>query len=153
MDGLYYVPYRQEVHVGGSQGFAWRELAAELGISKLKAQQVVLFTDCCYSGAFASHTSVPLEPFDMLKRKGVMVFASSKPTELSWQMPKLKHGAFSFSVLEALGGKADFDKDKRITLSEIVAFVTGRVKSLTDDKQHPFLPPGSFDPGLVLAHL
>ena len=68
-------------------------------------------------------------------------------------MPKLKHGAFSFSVLEALGGKADFDKDKRITLSEIVAFVTGRVKSLTDDKQHPFLPPGSFDPGLVLAHL
>ena len=68
-------------------------------------------------------------------------------------MPKLKHGAFSFSVLEALGGKADFDKDKRITLSEIVAFVTGRVKSLTDDKQPPFLPPGSFDPGLVLAHL
>ena len=31
VDGLYYVPYRREVHVGGSQGFAWRELASYRG--------------------------------------------------------------------------------------------------------------------------
>lgn len=152
-NGLYYMPYRREIQIGGMDGFAWRELAAELGISKLKAQQVMLFTDCCYSGAFASHTSLPFDSSDFLKRQGVMVFASSKPTEVSLQMSKLKHGAFSFSVLEALAGKADFDGDKKITLSEIVAFVTGRVKVLTDDRQHPFLPPGSFDPGLILVHL
>ena len=151
-ENLFYSAYR-ESRAHAVNPFYWHELASELGTDSLSSKQVMLFTDCCHAGSFGAGASSTTELYDVMKYAGIMVFASSKGEEYSYESGSWKHGAFTLALLEALEGKADFDHDKKVTLSEVIAFVTGRVKQLTNDRQHPFLPPGTFDPGLVLSHV
>ncbi len=47
------------------------------------------------------------------------------------------HGAFTWSVLRGLDGKADADHDGFVTAGELIDFVSSDVSDLTKNKQHP----------------
>lgn len=75
--------------------------------------------------------------FDTSRRSGTWVFSSSRGAELSYESRALKNGLFTRGVLDALQGKADSDKDKRITLPELKSFVFEAVRQASTDLQHP----------------
>ena len=83
-----------------------------------------------------------------------MVFSSSRGVETSLEMASLKHGAFTYAILKGLRGQADLIADKRITISELQAYVANQVKQITEDRQHPHIPlMKDFDPETVIAHV
>jgi hypothetical protein len=48
------------------------------------------------------------------------------------------HGAFTEALIEGLSeGKADFLHNGSVSVSELDAYIAGRVKALTDGRQHP----------------
>ena len=67
-----------------------------------------------------------------------MMFHSSADSEISYEDPQWKHGAFTYAILEALeSGKGDNSGDYIIDFDELNLYVKKRVKQLTDGKQHP----------------
>jgi WD40 repeat protein len=65
---------------------------------------------------------------------GTVVFTSSQGKELSREDEKWGHGAFTLALLEGLQGKADHPE---IHISQLDAYVEGRVKELTNNRQRP----------------
>ena len=81
---------------------------------------------------------------------GTVVFTSSQGKELSREDEKWGHGAFTLALLEGLQGKADHPE---IHISQLDAFVEGRVKELTNNRQRPTMvrPPGMTNVPIALA--
>ena len=59
----------------------------------------------------------------------------------------MENGAFSRALLEALRGKADYNRNGIISAGMIELYVSGRVKELTGGKQTPLAckSPGMSD--------
>ena len=68
---------------------------------------------------------------------GVIVMCSSMGREESREDDAWGHGAFTRALIEGLRGAADYDHDGSVTLNELDLYVTERVKTLTEGKQHP----------------
>ncbi len=108
------------------------------------ARNVIMMLDSCHSGAALDPKS-PFITADRLignieKKSGVIVISSSTGSEVSIESPEWKHGAFTYALIEALKGKADFIKDKKIFVGEMNLYVPSRVKELTKDRQTPSIP-------------
>lgn len=56
--------------------------------------------------------------------KGIMQLVACAPGEFSHESEKLKHGVYSYYVLEALSGKADSNHDGIVTLKELDLYVS-----------------------------
>lgn len=79
-----------------------------------------------------------LSLIDSSRRSGAVVIASSLGREASLEAPPWKNGAFTEELLNALRTPvADTDKDGRLDVRELVAYVARAVPKLTDDRQHP----------------
>jgi hypothetical protein len=143
---LYYVPHDDDA------GFLpWNDVAS--GLREVRAGSILFLSDCCHAGAFGKQASQDELAHALLREARVMVFAASRGLEASWEMPELKHGAFTYAILEGLEGKADLIDDGRITITELQTYVANRVKQLTNDMQHPHIPRvNDFDPEAVIAH-
>jgi len=150
-DGLYYFTHEGDLEDLKSTCVSWQDIARSLKI--IQARQVLFFSDCCHSGAFGDQTATQDQLAEALvKDAGVMVFASSRGSEKSAERSEWGHGAFVRALLEGLDGQADLIADGEITVSELQTYVVDRVRKLTDNCQHPYLPRlERFDPGLVLA--
>ncbi len=61
----------------------------------------------------------------------------SGPNEVSGEDDELRHGVFTYFLLEGLRGKADTDKDGIITVDEIYRYVSREVPRATGQEQHP----------------
>jgi WD40 repeat protein len=150
--GLYYVTHEGDLDALQATCVNWKEVAELLG--KVHAKQVIFLADCCHAGAFADRSASTDELAKPLVDAGVVVFTASKGSELSAESKEWGHGAFVYALLEGLQGKADLMKDGNVTVGALQAYVTVRVKELTDDHQHPQIPvAGNFDLGLVLARM
>lgn len=79
----------------------------------------------------------------------VLVFASSKGEQVSWEDPKFRHGAFTQALIEGLGEewRADPFKLGHVTYKGLDAWISARIPVLTQKKQTPRLmaPPGGVD--------
>jgi uncharacterized caspase-like protein len=71
------------------------------------------------------------------KSKGRVIISSSSANEVSKEDDNLKHGIFSYYLLEGLKGKADQDTDGIITVSELFSFLSREVPNATGQDQHP----------------
>lgn len=110
-----------------------------------KAGRVVAFVDACRAGAIGSIPTASqlklnraLDALTMTEGE-LLLYAASRPGEVSYEGPQYGggHGAFSFFLLEALNGAADFDGDQKIDLKELLNFVSQKVAEATNDRQHP----------------
>lgn len=114
----------------------------------------LIFMDACHSGEAGADmlefASIKDASTDNLMKEitdadpGVTIMSSSTGKEFSYEKPSWGHGAFTKAILEGLGGKADYNKDKTIYFSELNNYVSERVKELTKGKQHPFTPINIF---------
>lgn len=123
------------------------------GTNGVNCKKLILL-DACHSGqvgqeliSFASLKAANLNSLvDEIvnKEPGVTVMTSSSGREFSYENPRWGHGAFTKAILEGFDGNADYNKDSAISLLELNLWVTERVKTLTDGRQHPYTPINLF---------
>lgn len=113
-----------------------------LRVVRRNVRGVVLMLDTCHAGALklaAPNLSALEDPAARLTAsEGFFLLAASKPGEESEERVELGHGAFSYALLEGIGGAADADKDGYLSVTELFGYVTREVASLTGGLQHPY---------------
>ncbi len=111
-------------------------------LRKLRSQRTVLLVDACHSG-FAMKGMKSGGSFSGAKYRGQgrVVIASSRQSQYSVEHKKVKHGVFSYVLMEALKGQADGDRDGVVTLLEMWSYLFPRVKRLAVQlKNYPQTP-------------
>lgn len=103
---------------------------------------IVVMLDTCHSGSLRLAARGLASADDLAARlsagEGFFLLAATKPGEESKEKPELRHGVFTYAVLEGLQGPADADNDGLVTVSELFGHVARRVPRLTDEQQHPY---------------
>lgn len=130
--------------------------------SRLKASLVVFTADACHAGQLgwatynSSNTGQTSEALANLgaKDRAILKLLSARPTERSFEDARWDggHGIFTYSLLEALRGRADKDNDRFVRASEVIDFVSQQVPAQTNTRQNP-RTAGSFDARFPLAVL
>jgi uncharacterized caspase-like protein len=69
--------------------------------------------------------------------QNVLIMAATGANGVAFESAQLKHGMFTYALLEGLNGLADIDNDKRITVGELSTFVRSRTAELSDGKMNP----------------
>ncbi len=153
-DGLFYMlpaeVERQSIVATGVAGALFkRKLAGIKG-------KLVVMLDACHSGAVEKEAGGQrqLRPItddfvrDMVREdSGVIMMCSSRSQEVSLEDPNLGHGFFTQALTEGLSGKADYNKDGFVYLTELDNYLYERVKELTNKQQHPVTAkPASVEP-------
>jgi Uncharacterized protein containing caspase domain len=102
-----------------------------------KAKEKIIILNCCYSGGIKAE-------MDKLGITDIIVIASSRADEVTYENTIIGGCFFTNSLKAALMGKADFNKDRKVTLDEAFRYVhKDVVKKTTNSKnaqpQHPTL--------------
>jgi uncharacterized caspase-like protein len=104
---------------------------------QLPALKQVVFIDACHSGssveALAMRGGTEEKALAQLSRSsGIHVMASSESQQQSAEITSLKHGVFTYVLLQALSGKADgAPADSKVTVYEIKSYIDDQVPELT----------------------
>ena len=139
-DGFYLVPTNVTKLYGDpeqlrTKGISDEELKNRL--TMLKAQKQIVIMDACHSGAAVATMKVRAAPSDekaivrLARSSGVVILASSGTQQFAAEFAELKHGTFTYALLEALEGKADRGGDGQVTVNEIKLYMEERVPELT----------------------
>jgi uncharacterized caspase-like protein len=90
----------------------------------------------------ASARPVALKSDKKLFPDNFTIIAASQSDQVSSSSPDLKHGIFSYYLMKGMEGDADSNKDGRITLGEMQAYLVenvGRQAGMMSRKQEPQL--------------
>lgn len=163
-NNLYLLPYDTEYDNIASTGYPMWDIETALK-RFIKAGKVIVIADACHSGGVG-------QTFDIAHRAnrgvkvnaiseglqslsgvgdGVCVISASGDRQLSQEGQQWGggHGVFTYHLLQGLNGAADYDKDNRVSLGEIVPYLSQQVRRATRNAQCPNVA-GKFDPALSL---
>ncbi len=130
----------KENHV--TAGVRMSDFDEMLRVVRQSVRGVVLMMDTCHSGALRVGAPGLVSMDDPAARltasEGFFLLAATKPGEESKEYPSLRHGAFTYALLEGLQGKADADGDGIVSVSELFGYVTRAVAEISSDTQHPY---------------
>ena len=106
-------------------------------IEKLKPKSVTMFFDACYSGYSRDpEKKVTLltaaRPIKIMAEEGdaprnFTIFSASGVEQISSGLKEAKHGIFSYYLMKGLEGKADKNKDRKITNGELRDYLVQNV--------------------------
>lgn len=82
---------------------------------------------------------------DLLRRSGAIVFSSCRGNEFSYEQDEIGNGFFTRSIIDALSGKADTDRNRSVSISELRKYVEDDVARKTGDLQHPTIDRDNFN--------
>ncbi len=105
-------------------------------LTQVKSQKQIILMDACHSGGALKSLNVRAAATDekaivqLARSSGVVMIASSGTKQFATEFDQLKHGVFTYVLLEALDGKAD-NGDKKITVNELKFYMEERVPELT----------------------
>ncbi len=145
--GLYLLPPRADREVIDDTAIPFSKINAALKLAKPRS--VTIFMDACYSGQarsgetlVASARPISLRTENRLFPDGFTVITASQHDQISSSSPDLQHGIFSYYLMRGMEGDADANKDGKITLGEIQAYLSenvGRQAAMMSRKQEPQL--------------
>jgi hypothetical protein len=145
--GLYLLPPRADRDFISRTAIQFQEINADLQAAKPKS--VTIFMDACYSGQarsgetlVANARPVTLKAEKKLFPDNFTVITASQADQISSSSPDLKHGIFSYYLMKGMEGDADTNKDGKITLGEMQAYLVenvGRQAGMMSRKQEPQL--------------
>ena len=107
-----------------------------------------MVVDACFSGLGERGLLIPeISPpalkvqYPHLEMPNANFFMASKTNQVASWFPEMKHGMFTYYFLKGLRGAADKNSDKKITLSELKAYledeVPYKVRRTTGREQEP----------------
>lgn len=135
---FYFASYETDRKDVSNSALPWREVVERLTQLSQKSRRVIVFLDACHSGSAV--TNEELVKAVLGANAGVMVFASSRGSEVSLELKDQEHGAFTEALLEAVRGQGAAATEKQVTTLNFLAYVSQRVKALTENRQHPQVP-------------
>jgi uncharacterized caspase-like protein len=119
---------------------------------RVEADRMVVFLDACYSGAAGGRTfsskktraaNIDDQFLERLTRsRGRAIITASRPSEVSIELPELKHGIFTYYLVQGLKGAADLNKDGIVTVQELYEYVEQQVSAKSRSvggNQHPVM--------------
>lgn len=124
---------------------------------KSQAKHKVCYADACYSGSYEygekSIGSAKIRDFysklDNTSSSTVLMMSSRK-NEISLEFLGLKQGVFSHFLIKGLGGLADTDKNKTVTMDELFGYVKNGVREYTGYTQTPVIM-GNFNKSMPVS--
>jgi len=146
-----------------TQMFGNDAMLSEKGISavelrewckKIKAQKQVIFLDACQSGEateiFATRGASEEKAIVQLAQStGVFLISSTAAEQFASEYAILKHGLFTYALLEGLGGKADGGiRDGKITIKEVEAYLNDIIPELTQKYKGSAQFPNTWSKGM-----
>ncbi|MFA6316532.1 MAG: caspase family protein [Elusimicrobiota bacterium] len=141
------VPWDGDPRFLDSSGYPLAKLFE--GLAGLKAREVVVALDSCFSGAGGrSVLAKGLRPLvakvktEAPASKKLSVLTASAADEVTGSLEKKGHGLFTYYLLKGLQGEADADKDGHVTLGELHAYAAkavGKAARLQNREQTPEL--------------
>jgi len=106
-------------------------------IKKIRARSTVIITDACKSGTIGDLGSRAERPRGIAAGdiaeteandyQSTFILTAAAPTQSSLEFDELKHGIFTYYLLEALAGKADRDENGLVTAGELYQYVRANV--------------------------
>ena len=143
--GLYWLPQRANRDLISKTGILLAEVNGDIQASKPKS--VTIFMDACYSGQarggetlLASARPIALKSQPTTFPNNFTVISASQADQISSSSPELQHGIFSYYLMRGMEGEADLNKDGKITLDEIQAYLSenvGRQARIMNRQQEP----------------
>jgi uncharacterized caspase-like protein len=132
----------------------------------IPARRVVVIADACHSGGVGAS-------FDLARRAvsgtrenpiasglqslskvgdGIAVISASDEKQLSAEGSRFGggHGVFTYFLIEGLKGAADYNRDSRVSLGELIPYLSENVRRETQSAQSPTVA-GKFDPAISIA--
>jgi len=139
--GFYFLPYNANLDAVKRTMVASSDINSTL--DSLPGKRI-LFMDACHSASVSGRTQTRgIVDIGAMRKEleaagsGTLVFAAASGRQGAQENEAWNNGAFTKSLLEALGGQADNRKTGRVTVSMLNAFITERVKELTGGSQTP----------------
>ncbi len=162
---LFLLPYDVDYDNIATTGFPMWDIETALK-RYIRAQLVIVIADACHSGGVG-------QSFDIARRsnrgirvnsiskgfqslssvgRGVCVISASDERQLSQEGRNWGggHGVFTYFLLEGLKGSADYTQDGKVTLGELIPFLSEEVRRATKNSQSPTVA-GKFDPALTIG--
>jgi hypothetical protein len=162
---LYLLPHDTRYDAIASTGFPMWDVETALK-RFIKAKRVVVLADACHSGGVGASFDVARRALGDVQPNrissglqnlasvgaGIAVISASDDRQLSAESAKFGggHGVFTHYLLEGLKGKADYNNDSRVTLGELIPYLSEHVRRETLNAQSPTVA-GRFDPALTLG--
>ncbi len=158
-DGLakYLLPFDANLEDLYSTALPMREIAHI--IHRIRSDRLVFLVDACYSGASGGRSvsyadlraNISDKFLDRLAAgRGKVIISASGANEVSAEDEKVRHGIFTYYLLEALSGRADADNDKQVSVDEAYRYVSEHVSRATGQEQHP-VRRGVVEGNLILS--
>ncbi len=164
-DNLFLLPYDTRYDDISASGFPMWDIETALK-RFIKAEKVVVIADACHSGGVGGSFDIARRGNRMLAISpiseglqnlssvghGVCVISASGDKQLSQENLKWGggHGVFTHFLLKGLNGDADYNDDTRVTLGELIPFLSEKVRRETKNAQSPTVA-GKFDPALTIS--
>jgi uncharacterized caspase-like protein len=106
----------------------------------LPALKQIFILDTCHAGAVGWEYNDLYESrlMGISLGSGLNILYASTPYAFALEGYQL-HGFLSYAVIEALKGKADENRDRKVSLSELGRFVKETVRSISSGFQNPVL--------------
>ena len=136
---FFLIPYDVTTLYGNDEQLLQKGISSTelMHISKeIKAQKQWFVIDACQSGgaleAFANRGAVEEKALLQLARSsGIALFAASGTDQFSSEFQQIRHGLFTYALLQGLAGGAGKGlKDRKITISELKAYIDEQVPDL-----------------------
>ena len=122
------------------------------------ARAKVIVVDACHSGAMIGKAEPTMTP-EFIQRvfreaAGMAVLASCTAGQQSWEWPSQKRSVFTYYLLEALAGRADWDGKGFVTVSDVSRYVADAVKRWAAEHGVPQTPTLQYTVAgdIILAH-
>ena len=143
---------KQCVEYGVSKHFLTENL------SKIKSLNTLVLLDTCYSGAFIDSTSATnsLAQTTALEHlahtSGQVILTASSNSQTAGEGWK-GHGIFTYAMMQALSGKANFNADSSVSIKEIAQYLNIEIPNIYEKmnapRQKPWVSPIPGDFALV----
>jgi tetratricopeptide (TPR) repeat protein len=134
-------------------------------VQSMRSRSAVIISDACHSGALSDLLGQPgsnsvanlsakafAEPGGR-RDQSSFIFTAASPTQASIERAPLRHGLFTYYMLQGLEGPADADTDGVVTSSELYTYVSSKIREdgeIAGVKQVPEYNP-SFDRSIPLG--
>ena len=143
--GLYWLPQRANRDLLAKTAILLQEITSDIQASM--PNSVTIFMDACYSGQarggetlIASARPIALKSQSTTFPSNFTVISASQADQISSSSPDLQHGIFSYYLMRGMEGEADLNKNGKITLDEIQAYLSenvGRQARIMNRQQEP----------------
>lgn len=151
-----FVPY--DVTLYGDNLLYFSEVKAIFRCAKCKTK--LLFADSCFSGSMKNLKTKTIDnsiknEIKSSSNMNIVVMMSCQGNETSMEMGDLQQGLFTYYLMEGMGGKANRDNNKYITIQELFYYVYNKVQKKAATIGHEQTPElfGKFDLRLIVANL